>query len=256
MKFDLLDEMMRVYETAHDYSVLPNIYMVARLDGRDFTRLTKEKHQLKVPFDENFRDYMLATVEHLMTCGFTVVYGYTQSDEISLLLDLAEDTFNRKLRKLNSVLASEAGAKFSLLLGDMGCFDCRISQLPNVDLVVDYFRWRQQDAYRNSISSHAYWCLRRDGKTARKATSMMYGLSQADKQELLFQHGINVNDLPAWEKRGSGLYWETYQKVGYNPITKEEVVTNRKRIKKNLELPIKDDYGRFIMSLLEVNHES
>ena len=253
MQFKLLDEMMRVYETAHDYSVLPNIYIVARLDGRNFTCLTKEKHQFKAPFDEKFRDYMLTTTEHLMTCGFKVIYAYTQSDEISLLLDLAEDTFNRKLRKFNSILASQASAKFSLLLGDMGCFDCRISQLPNINLVVDYFRWRQQDAYRNSLGSHAYWCLRRDGKTARKATSMMDGRSQADKQELLFQHGINFNNIPSWEKRGSGLYWETYQKVGYNPITEEDVVTNRNRIKRNLELPIKDEYGQFIKDLLIEN---
>ena len=185
MQFEKLDKMMRVYETAHDRSVLPGIYMVARLDGRNFTRLTKEKHQFKAPFDTKFRDYMLTTVEHLMTCGFKVIYAYTQSDEISLLLDLEADTFNRKLRKYNSVLSSEASAKFSLLLGDMACFDCRISQLPNTNVVVDYFRWRQQDAYRNSLSSHSYWCLRRDGYSARKATSRMNGLSQSDKHELL-----------------------------------------------------------------------
>ena len=167
MNFDELDKIMRVYETAHDYSILPNIYMVARLDGRNFTRLTKNTHRFKAPFDEKFRDYMLATVEHLMNCGFKVIYGYTQSDEISLLLDFAENTFNRKLRKLNSILAGEASAKLSLLLKDIGCFDCRVSQLPNVELVVDYFRWRQQDAHRNALSANAYWCLRRDGKSAR-----------------------------------------------------------------------------------------
>ncbi|VEP11857.1 tRNAHis guanylyltransferase family protein [Hyella patelloides LEGE 07179] len=253
MQFEILDKIMRIYETAHDHSVLPGIYMVARLDGRNFTRLTKEKHQFKAPFDKQFRDYMLTTVEHLMTCGFKVLYGYTQSDEISLLLDLVEDTFNRKLRKLNSVLASEASAKFSLLLGNMGCFDCRISQLPNISLVVDYFRWRQQDAYRNSLSSHCYWCLRRGGYSARKATSMMSGLSQADKHELLFEHNINYNDLPSWEKRGSGLYWESYQKVGYNPITEEDIVTNRNRIKRDLELPMKDEYSQFILNLLETS---
>jgi tRNA(His) guanylyltransferase len=250
MQFEVLDKMMRVYETAHDFSVLPNIYMVARLDGRNFTHLTKEKHQFKAPFDLQFRDYMLTTVEHLMTCGFKVIYAYTQSDEISLLLDLAEDTFNRKLRKINSILASEASAKFSLLLGDMGCFDCRISQLPNINLVVDYFRWRQQDAYRNSLSSHSYWCLRRDGHSAQKATSIMSGLSEADKHELLFQHGINFNDLPSWEKKGSGLYWEVYQKAGYNPVTKENTVTNRNRIKRDLELPMKEDYQQFIFGLI------
>jgi tRNA(His) guanylyltransferase len=252
MQFEVLDKMMRVYETAHDFSVLPNIYIVARLDGRNFTRLTKEKHQFKAPFDPQFRDYMLTTVEHLMTCGFKVIYAYTQSDEISLLLDLAEDTFNRKLRKINSILASEASAKFSLLLGDMGCFDSRISQLPNLNLVVDYFRWRQQDAYRNSLTSHCYWCLRRDKHSARKATSMMSGLSEADKHELLFQHGINFNDLPSWEKRGSGLYWEVYRKAGYNPVKQENTVTDRNRIKRDLELPMKEDYKQFIIDLISV----
>ncbi len=250
MKFYELDSMMRVFETAHDYSVLPGIYMVARLDGRNFTTLTKEKHQFKAPYDAQFRDYMLATVEHLMSCGFKIVYGYTQSDEISLLLNLESDTFNRKLRKINSVLASEASAKFSLLLGDMGCFDCRVSQLPNIELVIDYFRWRQQDAYRNSLSSHCYWCLRRDNKTARKATSIMDGLSQADKHEMLFQYGINFNDLPTWEKRGTGLYWEEYSKIGHNPITKEDTLTTRKRIKRDLELPMKDEYNDFIRELI------
>eukprot|EP01034_Spumella_vulgaris_P006205 gene6205-7903_t len=37
MKFDELDKKMRVYETAHDQYVLPDMYMVARIDGRGFT---------------------------------------------------------------------------------------------------------------------------------------------------------------------------------------------------------------------------
>ena len=60
----------------------------------------------------------------------------------SLLFAPNEQLFGRKLRKYNSTLAGEAGAKFSLLIGDMATFDCRISQLPDVELVVNYFRWR------------------------------------------------------------------------------------------------------------------
>lgn len=246
MKFDELDTKMRIFETAHDYSVLPGIYIVARLDGRGFTKLTKEVHKFKAPYDERFRDYMLDTVEHLMNSGFDIIYGYTQSDEISLLFSLEDETFNRKIRKINSVLAGEASAKFSLLLGDIGCFDCRVSQLSNIQQVIDYFRWRQQDAHRNSLNSHCYWCLRGDGETARKATSIMDGLSVADKNELLFQHGINFNDLPSWQKRGVGLYWEEYQKEGYNPVKDETVLTTRRRIKRELHLPMKDDYSQFI----------
>ena len=250
MQFSELDTKMRVYETAQDYAVLPNIYMVARLDGRGFTRLTKDTHQFTAPFDEKFCDYMLATVEHLMNCGFKINYGYTQSDEISLLFALDDNTFGRKLRKLNSVLASEASAKFSLLLGDMGCFDCRISQLPNIELVVDYFRWRQQDAHRNSLSSHCYWCLRRDGKSAIAATEIMSGMSQAAKNELLFQYGINFNDLPTWQKRGSGLYWHEYQKQGYNPHKQVATTVTRLKIKRDLELLMKDEYSQFLENLL------
>src|SRR5690606_7866836 len=72
MKFDELDVRMRVFETAHDRCVLPGLFMVARLDGRSFTRLTKEVHKFNAPFDERFRDLMLDTMEHLMSgCGFT-----------------------------------------------------------------------------------------------------------------------------------------------------------------------------------------
>lgn len=251
MKFDELDTKMRIFETAHDYSVLPGIYIVARLDGRGFTKLTKDVHKFKAPYDERFRDYMLDTVEHLMNSGFEIIYGYTQSDEISLLFSLEDETFNRKIRKINSVLAGEASAKFSLLLNDMGCFDCRVSQLSNIQQVIDYFRWRQQDAHRNSLNSHCYWCLRGDGETARKATSIMEGLSVADKNELLFQHGINFNDLPNWQKRGVGLYWEEYQKEGYNPVKNETVFTMRRRIKKELDLPMKDDYSEFIRKFVD-----
>ena len=119
MKFDDLDKKMRVFETAHDFCVLPNMYMVARIDGRSFTKLTKDKHQFETPFDLKFRDLMVETVKHLMNCGFNVIYGYTESDEISLLFSLKEDTFNRKIRKYNSILAGEASAKFSLLLKDL-----------------------------------------------------------------------------------------------------------------------------------------
>ena len=124
MKFDDLDLKMRVYETSHDRCILPNMYIVARIDGRSFTKLTKEVHKFKAPFDERFRDLMVETVKHLMNCGFNVIYGYTESDEISLLFNHNEIAFGRKTRKFISILAGEASARFSSLLGDVGAFDC------------------------------------------------------------------------------------------------------------------------------------
>lgn len=250
MKFDELDQRMRVFETAADQCVLPGLFIVARLDGRGFTRLTKEQHAFEAPFDPRFRDLMLAAAEELFRSGLRVLYAYAQSDEISLLVDPEENLFGRKLRKLNSVLAGLASARFSLLLGDLAVFDCRISQLPSTDLVCDYFRWRSEDSARNALSAHAYWALRKRGDNARAATARLKGMSSPDKHELLFEHGVNFNDLPAWQKRGSGLYWETYEKPACNPLTGEAVLAARRRIKRDLELPMKDGYDQFVRNLI------
>jgi tRNA(His) guanylyltransferase len=251
MKFDELDSKMRAFETTNDRAVLPEIFIVARIDGRGFTRLTKEVHSFEAPFDAKFRDMMVATTEHLMGCGFRVVYGYTQSDEISLLFHPDEDSFGRKVRKLVSVLAGEASAKFALLLGGLAAFDCRLCELPNPGLVRDYFRWRSEDAHRNALNGHCYWALRKEGKSVGQATSALRGMSVPDKNELLFQRGINFNDVPGWQKRGVGLYWETYAKTGLNRKTGETATASRRRIRIDHELPMKEEYGRFIERLVE-----
>lgn len=86
MRFDDLDKRLRQYKTAYDFCVPQESFIVVRLDGSGFTRLTKEIWQFEAPFDIRFHDLMAHTVRHLMKCGFNVAYGYSESDEISLLL--------------------------------------------------------------------------------------------------------------------------------------------------------------------------
>lgn len=251
MKFSELDKKLRLYETAHDFCVPPNIYMVARIDGRSFTRLTKEKHNFDRPFDIKFRDLMVEIVIHLMNCGFQVVYGFTESDEISLLFDINTNVFSRKTRKYNSILAGEASAKFSILLGDIGAFDCRISQLPRKQDVIDYFRWRNEDAHRNALNAHCYWMLRNNGFSAKQATKKIEGKSVSYKNEMLFKEGMNFNDFPKWQKRGIGFYWIDVVKDGFNPKTKRKEKTIRNELKVDMELPLGEEYSQMILSLLE-----
>jgi tRNA(His) guanylyltransferase len=189
MKFEILDKRMRSFEENLDQYILPEIYVVARLDGRGFTRLTKERLSLEKPFDERFRDAMIDTVTHLMNCGFKITYGYCQSDEISLLFDRNENAFSRKTRKLISILAGEASAVFTRSIGDIGVFDCRIIPLPTDDLVVDYFRWRAEDAHRNALNAWCYWTLRKNGATSEEATDSLKGKTIGEKNELLFSQG-------------------------------------------------------------------
>ena len=115
---------------------------------------------------------------------------------------------------------------------------------------MDYFRWRNEDAARNALSAWCYWTLRKDGLNEQQATKRLLGLSVSQKNQLLFQYGINFNDLPNWQKRGVGLYWEEYEKPSINPITNVEVTALRRRVRIDLDLPMKGEYGQFVRSFV------
>lgn len=250
MNFEKLDEKMRRFEQSLDQVILPEMYLAARLDGRNFTRLTKETCPFEAPFDTRFRDAMVDTAKHLLECGFRIVYGYTESDEISLLFHPKDNTFGRKTRKINSVLAGEASAHLSLRLGVAACFDSRVVPLPNLECVKDYFSWRQEDAHRNSLNAHCYWMLRKKGISAREATGMIEGKSVSWKNELLFSEGVNYNELPGWQKRGIGLYRSVYGRKGYNPESGQEELCTRSRIETEMELKTGEAYREWVVSLL------
>lgn len=250
MNFDELDLKMRRFETSIDQIVLPELYLAVRIDGRNFTKLTKETCKFEAPFDIRFRDAMVNTVKHLMECGFRIAYGYTQSDEISLLFHPKDNTFGRKTRKINSILAGEASGFLSLELGVLACFDCRVVPLPSLECVKDYFSWRQEDAHRNSLNAHCYWLLRKEGFTAQEATREIEGKSIAYKNELLFSKNMNFNDLPNWQKRGVGLFYSTYEKIGHNPILNEKAISVRNRIETNLNLEIGEKYVEWVIRQL------
>ena len=251
MKFDDFDKKMRVYEQSLDQYILPDLYIAARLDGRSFTRLTKETMKFEAPFDEHFRDLMADTVKAVMNCGFRIVYGYSESDEISLLFHPDDDLFGRKVRKINTTLAGEASAAFSVALGRAATFDCRVVPLPNKKRVADYFAWRQEDSHRNSLNAHCYWALRREGLNENQATAALSGKSISYKNELLFERGINYNDLPAWQKRGIGIYHRTVEKQGYNPKTGETTTAQRRELFTDLELPVGDEYRKFVLGFID-----
>ena len=230
---------MRRFEAFDDANVMPGVFLVLRADGRNFSRLTKVVHQLEAPFDERFRDAMVAATRRLFECGLRTVFGYTESDELSVLLHRDDSPFDRKLRKLNSIVAGEVSATFSVTLGLAAAFDCRVIPLPSATDVVDYFRWRMADATRNALSGWAYWTLRREGLSSKQATARLDGLDTAAKNELLFQRGINFNELAGWQRRGVGVRWVTARRMGIDRRTNKAIEATRRVLTTELELPMK-----------------
>jgi len=248
MNNDNFEERMRALEYFHSVRLVPHTWPVIRVDGRSFSRFTESRFEK--PFDIRFRDIMIKTAQTLLK-ELQGIYAYTESDEISILFRPEWSLFDRELEKAVSVSAGIASSAFTLAWGEAAHFDSRIWLGTTKALVVDYFRWRQSDAGRCALNGWCYWTLRKSSKSVKEATAALESKSGAFKNELLFQHGINFNDLPSWQRRGVGLYWEEFEKEGYDPVKQIQVKAIRRRIKVDLELPLKEQYGRLIRGIMK-----
>ena len=199
-----IGDRMKRYEQVPRVRLMRRTPVIIRIDGKAFHTYTRG---LDV-FNEAMHKSMLATTKYLVDNIQGCVLGYTQSDEISLLLQDWEKIqtdawFGYSIQKLCSVSASmstmifgEAAKLTGLEQATQGkpLFDSRCFNLPKEE-VVNYFIWRQQDATRNSIQM-----LGRSFFSHKQ----MHGLSTKDVQhKLITEKDINWNDLETWKKRGT-----------------------------------------------------
>ena len=220
------ERMKNNYENITRYYLTRRMPVIIRIDGKAFHTFTRG---FKKPFDDILVKTMQETMKYLCENIQGCVLGYTQSDEISLVLtDYAELTtdawFGNNLQKMCSVSASMATMAFNNhFLGNWeeenrwayrpdgtkeekeyagtvyqkigkAMFDSRVFTIPKEE-VCNYVLWRQQDATRNSIQSV--------GQT-NFSQKELHGKSCNDIQDMLMlQKGINWNDYPTTLKRGS-----------------------------------------------------
>jgi tRNA(His) guanylyltransferase len=253
MRNDEIEARMRAFEYFHSLRALPGAWIVLRVDGRSFTRLTRETFEK--PFDVRFQVLMVKAAERLLT-ELAGLYAYTESDEISVLLPQHTQLFDREIEKLVSVSAGLASAAFTAGFGAPAHFDSRVWTAPSSQDVIDYFRWRQADAARCALNGWCYYQLRKEGETPAKATQILVGKNAAQKNELLFARGINFNDVPLWQRRGTGILWTTVERAGLNPKTNEATVVTRRVITHDENLSMGDDYGSYMQQIIAASPSS
>lgn len=215
--------------------------VVVRADGRNFSRVSSNLG-LEKPYDKSFVKNMV-DASRLLFYEFSPAFVYTFSDEINILL--CEVPFAGRVEKLDSVFASFLGSALTASLKDSYenlikpiSFDARVIPISS-GKVVKYFRIRQNEAWRNCINGYVYWTLKKEyGK--EKATKILKGKKSKQIHDILFDRGINIAEVPAWQRRGVGIYKKEVYVEGYNPISKENVLSKRKRIFVDWNLPLFD----------------
>jgi len=210
---------MKAYENQTcGIRLIPRIPVIARLDGKGFSKFTKG---LKRPYDKRLSDLMVETTKYLVK-ETNANCGYTQSDEITLVFytDKIESSiyFDGRLFKMIGDLAAMASVYFNRELGKylpekadkMPRFDARVYNVPTLEEAVNSFIWREMDATKNSITMAA---------SEYYSHKELMGKNGSEKQEMLFQKGVNWNDYPSFFKRGTYIQ----RKRVLKPFTNEEI---------------------------------
>lgn len=223
MKDPLGDRMKNYYEEVSKTKLVRRMPVIIRLDGKSFHTFTHNFHK---PFDEVFMAAMQLTMKSLCENIQGCVLGYTQSDEITLVLtDYAKLTtsawYDYEVQKMCSVSAAMATLYFNrhfsdevnkvtsgkttdempkewkdyFLARDKGAvFDSRCFNVPKEE-VTNCVYWRQKDAERNSVNSVAQ---------SLYSHKELQGISTHDLVVKMEQEkGLIWGNLPNDQKRGS-----------------------------------------------------
>lgn len=221
---DSLGNRMKEYEAVTTgLKLVPKEPIIIRLDGIAFHTFTKG---MKKPFDSVLSYAMAEATLQLCKSIPTCVFGYTQSDEITLVLKLpdrikSQSYYNNKMHKQISASASKAANKFmEAFIKDVESriehgiitdeeakkyrrkyfkadFDSRVFNMPEWDIINNII-WRQQDCIRNSIEALGQ---------SKFSSKQLHKKSCNDIKEMLLKtYDIDWNNALIRYKHGIAVY--------------------------------------------------
>lgn len=274
---DLGVRMKTFYEQIPKTKLMRRCPVAIRIDGKAFHTFTRG---FQKPFDEVLIKSMQETMKYLCENIQGCVLGYTQSDEITLILvDYKKLTssawFDYEVQKICSIAASMTTMAFNKFFRDNvgdylyenyddqylvdyietlqnavdkgAMFDARCFNIPKEE-VTNLVYWRQLDASRNSIQMVGQ---------ANFSHKELQNKSCNDIQDMLMtQKGINWNDLPTYQKRGSCCVKKEIENksTGYNGEVR--AIEYRTEWVLDTEIPIFKGEGReYIDRLVFVGEE-
>ena len=208
-----LAERMKEYESVSNLSLIKKLPVIIRIDGKQFHTFTQG---LAKPFDPAISQSMIDTTKYLCKNIQNIKLGYTQSDEITLVLtdwdrNTTESFLGYKIQKLVSILASMTTMYFnkifeyyqnlyhySKIKEGNAMFDARAFNVP-LHEVENVLIWRQQDAIRNYVSSYARHLFGHKNIIGKSVKQMIEMLNQLEypweKFPPMYKHGVCVKKI-------------------------------------------------------------
>lgn len=199
----------------HDI-LLPQCYIVVRIDGKKFHEFSKF-YRFEKPNDIRALKLMNAAAKNVVRqYRNDIILAYGESDEYSFILKNDTTIYNRRQDKIASLFVSLFTSNYVALWckffdnveldpKHLPFFDSRCVAYPNLKAIKDYLSWRFVDTHINNLYNTVFWQLVQVcGLTTREAESRLSGTLSNEKQEILYSEcGINYNNEPEMFKKGT-----------------------------------------------------
>ncbi|KAI5807678.1 tRNAHis guanylyltransferase-domain-containing protein [Peziza echinospora] len=204
-------------------NLLPNTWIVVRLDGRGFHKFS-DRHKFTKPNDLRAINLMNAAAVATLRDVTEIILGYGVSDEYSFILGRECTLFERRESKIVTTIVSTFTSYYTYLWPQffpdtplvlpLPTFDGRAVCYPTTRNLRDYLAWRQVDCHINNLYNTTFWTLVNvDGVGRREAEKALMGTFSKDKHEILWQHGINYSKEPEVWRKGSVVFRDASEVV-------------------------------------------
>lgn len=229
-----LDKRMKEYEYVTRTYLTRRTPVIIRLDGKAFHTFTRGFNK---PFDEIMVTTMQQTMKYLCENISGCVLGYTQSDEITLILTdykklTTEAWFNNNIQKICSISASMATLAFNMFYREnvdklaktddvrqpyvtkRSITQSKNASVHDIDIPTykfGFFDSRCFNIPKEEVNNCLLWRQQDATRNSIEALAQslysakeIEGITTKQLQDKMFtEKGINWNDLPATLKRGS-----------------------------------------------------
>ncbi|CAG9099091.1 unnamed protein product [Plutella xylostella] len=204
-----------------DDKLIPNTWIVVRLDGKCFHKFSDD-HSFAKPNDLRGLKLMNFAAYSVMKDINDVLMAFGQSDEYSFVFKKNTNLYKRRASKLLTTLNSKFSASYVYYwnkyftdekLQYPPTFDGRVIMYPSDQNLIDYMKWRQADVHINNLYNTTFWNLVLKGNLSpMEAEKRLCGTVSADKNEILYsEFNINYNNEPAIFRRGTLLLRKVLQ---------------------------------------------
>jgi tRNA(His) 5'-end guanylyltransferase len=202
-----LQRSLERFETYNDGFILPDSYLVLRLDAHrygDWSSVASGEY----PCGERLTEVFHRTTASLMASSFRIVLAFCHGDEISLFLDPVENNNPLRRSRIISLLSSAAAIHFAEASGLSATFEARLGELPSQNRVIEYFLWQRRYCFRNAITIALRTALKARGCSDEEIEKSIQGVPEEDILGQLTSLGTPVERIPRSTRRGALFWWE------------------------------------------------